>query len=227
MVSDQLSTLGRILGSEPEPGQFHPGGHYDDPELPESSPTIGYRLNHFMLRIRDPQKTLHFYIDLMGMRTVFTMNTGPFTIYYLGFPRTEADRADLKQWSRSTASFETIVQTPGLLELKHIHGSERSAEQGGYEISNGNTAPALGFGHLGFTVPDVQATVARLRAAGVTVVKELGYSGRDSIPLTEWEKGRGVGTEEMVDSYKKTLEKVACVIDPNGYIVELVPQRLN
>ena len=47
-----------------------------------------------MLRIRDPQESLHFYIDLMGMRTVFTMNTGPFTIYYLGYPQTDEHRED-------------------------------------------------------------------------------------------------------------------------------------
>ena len=66
-------------------GEFLPNGNHTDPPVPANDPTIGYKLYHLMIRIRDPKKSLPFYIDLMGMRTVFTMNTGPFTIYYLGY----------------------------------------------------------------------------------------------------------------------------------------------
>ncbi|KAI3573473.1 putative lactoylglutathione lyase [Fusarium oxysporum f. sp. albedinis] len=214
------------LPDEPTPGVFHSGGHYDDPPLPESDPTVGYKLNHMMMRIRDPKSTLHFYIDLMGMRTVWTMNAGPFTIYYLAYPSSELDRRDLENWSQKTSQTNILLHKRGLLELKHIHGSENPVEEGGYEISNGNHPPYLGFGHLGFTVPNVKAAVERLRDAGVRVVKDLGFNGRESIPLTEWERERGVGADEMTESYKETLKHVAHVADPNGYIVELIPQNL-
>ncbi|KAL4874666.1 Glyoxalase/Bleomycin resistance protein/Dihydroxybiphenyl dioxygenase [Aspergillus karnatakaensis] len=209
-----------------ELGEFLPGGHNTDPPLPENSPTAGFKLNHFMLRIRDPQRSLHFYIDLMGMRTVFTMNTGPFTIYYLGYPSTPEDRANLPGWSAKVGDPRTLTQTLGLLELYHVHGSERAVSEGGVEISTGNAPPNLGFGHLGFTVPDVPTTLERLRGAGVKVVKELGVTSRESIPLSGWEEKRGVGVGEIHPNYKAVFDQIALVADPDGYTVELVPQAM-
>jgi catechol 2,3-dioxygenase-like lactoylglutathione lyase family enzyme len=37
-----------------------------------------------MLRIREPKRSLRFYVELMGMRVVFTMNTGEFTVLAKG-----------------------------------------------------------------------------------------------------------------------------------------------
>ncbi|KAL4791524.1 Glyoxalase/Bleomycin resistance protein/Dihydroxybiphenyl dioxygenase [Aspergillus venezuelensis] len=210
-----------------ELGAFLPGGHNTDPALPENSPTAGFKLNHFMLRIRDPKRSLRFYIDLMGMRTVFTMNCGPWTIYYLGYPDTPEDRSNIPAWSAKVADPRTLTQTLGLLELYHVHGSEKPEAEGGVEISTGNAPPNLGFGHLGFTVPDVPATLERLRKEGVSVIKELGVTDRKSIPLSEWEEGRGVGVGEIHPNYATVFDQIAFVADPDGYTVELVPQAMN
>ncbi|KAL4747626.1 hypothetical protein BDW72DRAFT_196567 [Aspergillus terricola var. indicus] len=211
-----------------EVGAFLPGGHNTDPALPENSPTAGFKLNHFMLRIRDPKRSLHFYINLMGMRTVFTMNTGPWTIYYLGYPSTTQDRADLPAWSAKVGGDNrTLTSTLGLLELYHVHGSEKPITEGGCEISTGNEPPNLGFGHLGFTVPDVPKALERLRGAGVRVIKELGVSTRESIPLSKWEEERGIGVGEIHPNYKAVFDQIAFVADPDGYTVELVPQTMN
>ncbi|PLB37831.1 putative lactoylglutathione lyase (Glo1) [Aspergillus candidus] len=166
-----------------ELGTFLPGGHNTDPPLPETSPTANYRLNHSMLRIRDPTRSLNFYINHMGMRTVWTMNTGPFTLYYLAYPSTATDRADLPAWAARLSNPQALTSTLGLLELYHVHGTERDVEDGGVEMSTGNTPPQIGFGHLGFTVPDVGEALERLRGRGVRVVKELGDSGRHTVPL--------------------------------------------
>ncbi|EPS44361.1 hypothetical protein H072_1655 [Dactylellina haptotyla CBS 200.50] len=212
--------------SDPSPspfplGEFLPNGHKTDPALGPDAPTIGYKLNHLMLRIRDPQKSLHFYVNLMGMRTVFTLNTGPFTIYYLGYPQSDADRADIPAWADRTCA--NLAHTLGLLELYHVHGSEKQEE--GY-YSTGNDAPHLGFGQVGFTLPDVRSAVERLKTAGVTVLKDLGVSTRESIPLSEWESERGVGRGEIHKGYSKILDQIAFVADPDGYLVELVPQNM-
>ncbi|KAK5247152.1 hypothetical protein LTR40_011921, partial [Exophiala xenobiotica] len=37
-------------------GVFLPNGLNTDPPLPANDPTVGYKLNHFMMRIRDPEK---------------------------------------------------------------------------------------------------------------------------------------------------------------------------
>jgi len=192
-------------------GAFLPNGHRTDPPLPEDDPTIGYKLNHFMLRIRDPVRSLHFYIELMGMRTVFTTNVGPFTIYYLGYPTTATHRADLAPFGLDTAI--SLQHTLGLLELHHVHGSEKQTE-GYYATGNDPLRGGLGFGHLGFTVPDVPAALARLQAAGVKVVKPLGVATRESIPISDWEIERGIGHGEIHDNCKAVFDKIAFVQDP-------------
>ncbi|OJJ65650.1 hypothetical protein ASPBRDRAFT_139656 [Aspergillus brasiliensis CBS 101740] len=209
-----------------EPGAFFVGGHLSNDSLPEDDPTIGYQLNHFMLRIRDPARSLHFYTKLMGMRLVFTFNGGPFTVHYLGYPQTPKDRADLHSWATRLTAPGVLPKTLGFLELKHIHGSERPVEEGGYEVATGNQPPHLGFGHLGFTVPDVCHAVERLRAEGVEVVKDLGVAERENIPLTRWEEERGVGTGHLHPNYKRNFCHVALVKDPDGYLVELLPQTM-
>ncbi|RAK96391.1 putative lactoylglutathione lyase (Glo1) [Aspergillus ibericus CBS 121593] len=207
-----------------EPGLYLPGGHNTDPPLPLSSPTTNYRLNHVMLRTRDPKRTLHFYLDLMGMRTVFTMNTGPFTIYYLGYPATADDRANLPAWAARIADIPVLTQTLGLLEFYHVHGMENP--DNGFKVSTGNDPPNLGLGHLGFTVPDVSDALERLRSEGVRVFKELGDVSRESVPLSHWEESRGIGKGQVHERFAEIYGQVAVVLDPDGYMVELVPQDM-
>ena len=203
-------------------GDFLPNGTHTDP--PPSPATAGFKLNHFMMRIRDPAISLPFYIELMGMRTVFTMNTGPFTIYYLGYPQSSTHAEDLASFGNDTCA--KLQHTLGLLELYHVHGSEKQPK-GYYET--GNRPPALGFGHLGFTVPSVPKALERMRAAGVTVVKEIGSgtSTRAAIPLSEHEEKLGVGIGEVHPNYAAVFDNIAFVQDPDGYIVELVPQAMD
>lgn len=190
-------------------GDFLLNGDKTDPVLTETDPTIGYKLNHLMIRIRDPEVSLKFYKDIMGLRTLFTLNTGPFTIYYLGYPQTPEHRADLAKFANDT--FPVLQHTLGLLELYHVHGSEK--EEPGY-YSTGNTAPHLGFGHLGFTVPDVPKALERMRKAGVTIVKDLGVTSRKTIPLSQWEADRGNGLGGIDAGYKRTFDQIAFIQDP-------------
>ncbi|KAJ5344081.1 uncharacterized protein MYU51_012103 [Penicillium brevicompactum] len=176
---------------------------------PPNPATRDYKLNHLAIRIRDPAQSLHFYVDLLGMRIVFTMNAGPFTIYYLGHPPAEArTEEDISNWAKKTSEIPIMTKTAGLLELYHTHG----AESGG--ISTGNEPPSLGFSHLGFTVPDVPAAVKRLRDGGVSILKDVGVCSRDTVPLSEWEAERGIGRGEIHENYAWFFEKFAMVADP-------------
>ena len=140
------------------------------------------------------------------------MNAGPFTIYYLGHPPADIETAEeLDSWAKRTAEIPNMTTTAGLLELYHVHGSGDGEGNG---ISTGNTPPHLGFAHLGFTVPDIPAAVARLREAGVTILKDVGVSSRETVPLSEWEKVRGVGCGEIHENYAWFFEKFAMVADP-------------
>ena len=65
-------------------GPYPKGEHIVPPPRPTSPATAEYRLNHLMLRIKNPEKSLKFYCDCLGLHVVFIFNTGPWTIYYLG-----------------------------------------------------------------------------------------------------------------------------------------------
>ena len=233
-------------------GSFLPGGLTPSPS--PNPHTTGFKLNHFMLRIRSPAASLHFYVSLMGMRSVFTMNTGPFTIYYLGYPdassparSAEATPEDLKEYGQQTCA--KLQHTLGLLELYHVHGSEKQPE--GWiatgndplrEPTERNPGIGLGFGHLGFTVPDVRSTLTYLRANEVKVIKDVGKgsSTRRTVPLCEEEEKLGVGVGgygpdgegkgelvQLREEYAKVFDEIAFVSDPDGYTVELVPQGVD
>lgn len=194
-------------------GVMLPNGHNTDPPLPADHPTVGFKLNHVCLRVRDPEKSLSFYINLMGMRTVSVFNTGPVTFYFLGHPSTDRHRENLGDYGKETP----IPDTMGLLELWHVHGSERQPE-GFY--GSGNTPPNLGFCHLGFSVPDLSSTLKRLRENGVPIIKDIGVATRQSIPITDWENEHGVGVEvegtdsEIHPTFKQIFANFAYIQDP-------------
>jgi len=193
-------------------GVQQPGDLENNPPILDDHPTIGYQLNHCMLRIRDPKATLHFYMELMGMRTIFTLNAGPFTIYFLAYPQTPEHRADPAAFSQDLIPHSVMCRTLGLLELCHYHGSE---DQPPSFISNGNTPPHLGFNHLGFTVPDVRKAVDRLRREGVKVVKDVDEGPVEGIPTTSWEKKTHcIATDALDPTFGKILHQIAFVEDP-------------
>ncbi|KAJ5388116.1 hypothetical protein N7509_010657 [Penicillium cosmopolitanum] len=211
-----------------EEGAFCAGGPTPTFNPPQTPTTANYRLNHLAIRIKDPTRSLRFYVDLLGMRVVFSMNAGPFTIYYLGHPPPGTE--DLDSWAKETSEIPVMTRTSGLLELYHMHGTESKGDGNGNEdggqISSGNVPPNLGFAHLGFTVPDVPVAVERLKSAGVTVLKDVGVCERGHVPLSEWEAERGVGVGEIHPNYAWFFEKFAMVADPDGYSVELIPQNI-
>jgi lactoylglutathione lyase len=53
---------------------------------PQPPATLGYMLNHFALVISDVERTVHFYRDVHGLRTVLNYDMPEFTFIYLGYP---------------------------------------------------------------------------------------------------------------------------------------------
>lgn len=139
------------------------------------------------------------------------MNAGPFTIYYLGHP---PQGEDISAWAQKTSEIPVMTKTSGLLELYYTHGAESSVEG----VSTGNEPPHLGFSHLGFTVPDVDVALGRLKSAGVRVLKDVGVCSRETVPLSEWEGERGIGRGEIHENYAWFFEKFAMVADPVSWV---------
>ncbi|GJC96602.1 lactoylglutathione lyase [Colletotrichum higginsianum] len=99
--------------------------------------------NHTMLRVKDPQKSLRFYQDVLGMTLIRKNESSDFTLFFLAY-------GDLKEG-------ESQAQREGILELTWNHGTEKDES---FSYHNGNDQPQ-GFGHICVTVDDINAACAR------------------------------------------------------------------
>ncbi|PSJ38113.1 lactoylglutathione lyase [Allosphingosinicella deserti] len=127
--------------------------------------THGFALNQTMLRVRDPDPSIRFYTEVLGMTLLQRLDFDEmrFSLFFLAFLRDgETVPDDPAERARFVFSRETT------LELTHNWGTEGDPVFAGYH--NGNAEPR-GFGHLGISVPDVGAACARFETLGVPFVK--------------------------------------------------------
>ena len=126
----------------------YPGVAGDVPQA-----TSGFRLNHSMLRVKDPKVSLAFYTHVLGMRVLRKLDFPEmkFSLYFLA--RLEENRGAVPQ----DAGERTVwtFRQQGILELTHNWGTE---EQPDFKYHDGNAQPQ-GFGHICFAVPDLAAAV--------------------------------------------------------------------
>lgn len=168
-------------------GEQYPGVQVSSHE------TDGFRLNHTMLRIKDPEASLSFYTKVFGMQVLRRLDFEDmqFSLYFLARP--EASETVPEQAGERTVW--TFSQR-GVLELTHNWGTE---EQEGRVYHDGNTEPQ-GFGHICFSVPDLEAAEAWFDANEVEFVKR---------------------------SDQGKMKNVVFVKDVDGYWIEIVqPDRL-
>jgi lactoylglutathione lyase len=151
--------------------------------------TQGFTLNQTMLRVRDPEASVAFYRDVLGMTLLQRLDFAEmaFSLYFLAYlGEGEQIPADPAERARFIFTRETT------LELTHNWGSESDPDFAGYH--HGNADPR-GFGHLGISVPDVEAACARFETLGVTFQKR---------PQDGKMKG------------------IAFITDPDGYWIEIL-----
>jgi lactoylglutathione lyase len=166
--------------------EVHPGAH---PAVPEE--TRGFVLNHSMLRVRDPAASLDFYTRIMGMRVLrrLVFPEMKFSLYFLA--RAEAESIPADEGERTSWTFSQA----GVLELTHNWGTETDPA---FRYHDGNAQPQ-GFGHLCFSVPDLQAAVAWFDENDVTFVKRPDQG---------------------------SMKDIAFIKDPDGYWIEIVQPAL-
>lgn len=154
--------------------------------------TRGFVFNHSMLRVKDPAVSLDFYTRVMGMRLLRKLDFPEmkFSLFFLARPDDGAapeDVGDRTAWTFSQR---------GVLELTHNWGTEAQPD---FKYHDGNAQPQ-GFGHICFSVPDLDAAVAWFDQNSVTYVKRP-------------DQGK--------------MKDVAFIKDPDGYWIEIVePGRL-
>ena len=158
-----------------------------------SAVSNGFVLNHSMLRVKDPERALDFYTRIMGMRLLRKLDFPEmkFSLYFLHRPEAGAPPPD----DPGQRTAWTFAQR-GILELTHNWGTEADAE---FSYHDGNAQPQ-GFGHICFSVPDLDAAVAWFDENKVQYVKRP-------------------------DAGK--MKNVAFIKDSDGYWIEIVePARL-
>lgn len=119
-----------------------------------------YRMNHTMIRVKNAEKSLAFYQDVMGMKLMRTheAKSAGFNLYFLGYPGEQG----MPQES-------TMSHREGLLELTWNYGTEKKAE---FKYHSGNEEPK-GFGHICVSVDDLDAACERFDDLGCTWQKRL------------------------------------------------------
>ncbi|KAL8902763.1 MAG: hypothetical protein Q9171_007605 [Xanthocarpia ochracea] len=122
--------------------------------------TSKYKLNHSMLRIKDPERSLKFYKHL-GMSLIYKIPQpdAKFDLYFLAYDSPTAI-SHKSHWS----------DRQGILELTHNYGTENDPN---YKPANGNSDPGRGFGHICISVDNIQAACQRIEAAGYKFQKKL------------------------------------------------------
>ncbi|KAJ7264483.1 lactoylglutathione lyase-like protein [Mycena haematopus] len=122
-----------------------------------------YRMNHTMIRVKDHEKSLAFYKDVMGMKLKrVSENAGAkFNLYFLGYG------PDAPETSPNGTN--PVADSEGLLELTWNYGTESDPE---FKYHNGNDQPQ-GFGHICVSVDDLDAACTRFEEKGVNWKKRL------------------------------------------------------
>lgn len=139
-------------------GEQHPGVQAPTAE------SQGFRLNHTMLRVKDPERSLAFYTRVFGMKVLRRLDFEEmqFSLYFLA----KVEDHDKVPESDGERTVWTFSQT-GILELTHNWGTESKED---FAYHDGNAQPQ-GFGHICFSVPDLDGAVAWFDTNGVEYVK--------------------------------------------------------
>lgn len=121
-----------------------------------------------MLRIADPEKSIPFYTDILGMTVIDTLDFPQYE-FKLFFLTTlpEGETYDLTPGTQEAHDYMWSIEGTAL-ELTYNYGTEAETFEG-YHPGNEEKD---GFGHIAFNVNDVYSTCEKMEAAGVSFKKK-------------------------------------------------------
>jgi lactoylglutathione lyase len=148
-----------------------------------------------MLRISNPEKTIPFYTDIMGMTLIDTLDFPQykFKLFFLA-TLPEGESYNLTPGTQEAHDYMWSIGGTAL-ELTYNYGTESDATFQGYHPGNQEKD---GFGHIAFSTNDVYEACKRLEEAGVSFKKKP-------------DEGR--------------MKGLAFAYDPDGYWVEIVKRH--
>lgn len=157
-----------------------------------------YKLNHTMIRVRDPVKSLDFYRNVLGMKLFSKkeMEAAKFTLYFLGYDHS----SDFKE-GELNSSAQALKQ--GVIELTHNWGTESDSSFEGYHNGNSteNGAPQ-GYGHTCVSCDDPGKFCEQIDS-------EFGDKVQWSV---KWNQGK--------------MKNLAFIRDPDMYSIEIIPRDI-
>jgi lactoylglutathione lyase len=160
--------------------------------------------NHTMLRVKDIEKSLTFYQDVLGMSLFRTSKSeaAGFNLYFLGYP----GKLGVPSSEAGTANRE------GILELTWNYGTEKDEK---FKYHNGNDQPQ-GFGHICRSNPKIFNFGSELGANGECVGVSVDHLDAACQRF-----------EDLGCNWKKRLtdgrmKNVAFLLDPDGYWIEVI-----
>lgn len=210
----ELESLGVRFQKKPDEGRMKglafaldPDGYWIEVIVRHAESVVPasykYTLAQTMLRVKDANKSLAFYRDVLKMTLLREVHFGPdsgdFSLYFLASlaPGTEG----IPSPTSPEASAYIQKMMPQIIELTHNHGTElETSTFSGYHNGNDEDLtkdpPMLrGFGHTGYLVQDLGAACKYLDECGCTFKKR------------------------PEDGLMHTL---AFIYDPDGYAVEII-----
>lgn len=117
--------------------------------------TQNFAFAHTMLRVKDLDKSLKFYCDVLGM-SIIRLNhyeKGKFSLCFLAHltpdEKIPEEESALKTW---------LATRRGVLELTHNWGSEKQED---FHYKTGNQEND-GYGHIAISVPDFEQAITWL-----------------------------------------------------------------
>jgi len=192
--------------------------------------TIGWNINHFSLFVNDLAASLEFYVNVLGMRRIFTYTPTPdFKLIYLGYP----------SGGRNGTGYQTPPEMlrdknnmQGLIELLWIRPAATDPPRATAPASSDTTNT---FSHYGLVVPDMAVARQRLINSGVKVYKDVGADFDPATGDPGYPNAYGGGLLPAGSKKDAILQGIFAgfrgigglaymiVEDPDGNIIEVTP----
>ncbi|EGC49240.1 glyoxalase [Histoplasma capsulatum var. duboisii H88] len=137
-----------------------------------SSDTSKYKLNHTMIRVKDPKKSVEFY-KFLGLSLINKIEfpESKFSLLFLAYDGQQS-LSGSRHWSDRN----------GVIELTHNYGTENDPS---YAVTNGNTESHLGFGHFTISVDNLELACKRLEDAGYEFQQKLTQGSMQNQAIVE------------------------------------------
>ena len=135
-------------------------------DKPKAEGTEEFIMNQTMMRIKNPEISLDFYVNVLGMTLLKRLDFPEmeFTLFFMVYLRNEDKPVPDDPQERT----KYVFSQKAMIELTHNWGTEKDDT---FSYHDGNSDPR-GFGHIGITVPDVYAASKRFEDQGIEFVKK-------------------------------------------------------